>query len=303
MPADTVKPAVPAVQVMPEPAMEPEPPKPVLPPYKKKIVASAFNIDAPGQVEDINDIANGLPRELLDRLQRSGKFLVRRADSFLGTGVRGETPSLKMIRELADTNDSQFVLSGTIRNAERSVEKKYLGLWNTNQRDIDIELTLYDGGSGSLIATHRVEKRVKDDVLVGREKTFGSKNFFSTKLGKAIDGMLDELADEVDMDLGQIPLSAKVLRVNNGQVMLDAGASSAIAAGDVLAVYRVKNEMPLTTAQQAVFGMPEMRVGTVAIAQVQPLFSVGQLSADARSGDVRPGDIVRSEPRMEVQGQ
>ncbi len=65
----------------------------------------------------------------------------------------------------------------------------------------------------------------------------------------------------------------------------------------------MKNEMPLTTAQQAVFGMPEMRVGTVAIAQVQPLFSVGQLSADARSGDVRPGDIVRSEPRMEVQGQ
>ncbi len=297
-------PADAGVQVMPVMDMEtakPVPPAP--PPYKKKLVASAFNIDEPGQVEDINDIANGFAKELLERLQRSGKYLVRKADSLLGSGRRGEMPSLKMIRQLADANDGQFVLSGTIKSAERSLEKKYLGLSNTERRDIDVELTVYDGATGSVLATHRLEKRVQDNVLVGREKTFGSKNFFSTSLGKAIDGMLDQFAEEIDADLSQIPLSARVLRVNKGQVLLDAGATSAIAAGDVLAVYRLKNEMPLTTAQQAVLGMPEMRVGTVAIAQVQPLFSIGELSTEARAGEIKPGDMVRAESRAEPRAQ
>ncbi|HTD07230.1 flagella assembly protein FlgT middle domain-containing protein [Undibacterium sp.] len=281
----------------PEPAVQTAGAGPAPLSYKKKIVASAFNIDEPGQVEDINDIANGFPRELLGRLQRSGKFLVRKADSFLGSGVRGETPSLKMIRQLADANDSQFVLSGTVRSAEMSVERKYLGLWNTDLRDIEVELTIYDGNTGSLIATHRLEQRVQKNVLIGREKTFGSKNFFSTSLGKAIDEMLNRMAEQVDADVAGIPLSAKVLRVNNGQILLDAGAASAIAVGDVLSVYRLKNEMPLTTAQQVVFGASEVRAGTVSIAQVQPLFSIGELSEDARTDGIKAGDIVRMDPR------
>ncbi|GGC99532.1 flagella assembly protein FlgT middle domain-containing protein [Undibacterium terreum] len=296
-------PATSEVEVMPIAPMEPEEAKPLLPLYKKKLVTSAFNIDEPAQVADINDIARGFPRELAERLQRSGKFLVRKADTFLGSGMRGDTPSLKMIRQMADANDSQLVVSGTVRSAEASVEKKYLGLWNTDQRDIEIDLVIYDGATGSQIAEHRVEKRVKKDVLVGREKSFGSKNFFSTSLGKAIDTMLDQLVEEVDVDLTDVPLSAKVLRVNNGQIILDAGASSAIAAGDVLAVYRLKNEMPITTAQQAIFGTTETRVGTVSIAQVQPLFSIGELSVEARASGIRAGDIVRAEPKVEARAQ
>lgn len=288
-------PAASAVQVMPEPSVGMEPARPAAPPYKKKLVASAFTIDVPAQVEDINDIANGFPRELLRRLQGTGKYLVRKADSFLGSGARGDTPSLKMIRQMAAANDSQFVLFGTVRSAEMSVERKYLGLWNTERRDIEIELVIYDGDTGSQLATHRLERRVQQDVRVGREKTFGSKNFFSTGMGQAIEEMLDQLAVQVDADLKAIPLAAKVLRANNGQIWLDAGAASAIAAGDVLDVYRLNNEMPATTAQQAVVGTPEARVGTVSIAQVQPLFSIGELSPEARAAGIKAGDVVRAE--------
>jgi len=53
--------------------------------------------------------------------------------------MQQETPTAAMLKQVSAVNDSQFILSGEIRNAGIRVEKKFFGLWNTPRRQIEIE--------------------------------------------------------------------------------------------------------------------------------------------------------------------
>lgn len=266
--------------------------------FRKKILATAFAVNRQAQVADIDNIAQNFPRELMLRLENSRKFLSRNSPDLLSYTMQQETPSVQLIKQVAAEHDSQFVIAGEIRNAGVQVEKKYFGLWENHKRHIDIEFAIYDGLSGALLARHNLQRQTEDQSMVGRDKPFGSAVFFATSYGKALDAMLAEAEQLITQDLAPFPLLAKILKVGNGQVVLDAGATSAIAAGDLASVEAAQNELPTLglrshQSRPAMYGMAQTNVGKLAIIQVQYLFSVGELSAEIKPAQLHVGDYVR----------
>lgn len=266
--------------------------------FKKKILATAFAINKHGQVADIDHIEQGFPRELLRRLDESRQFLVRSSPDLLSFTDQTETPGLRLVRQVAAEHDSQFVIAGEIRNAGIRVEKKYLGLWRDSKRQIEVELTVYDGVSGSMLARHILQQEAEDEAAVGRDKPFGSAVFYDTSYGKTIAALLDEAARLVTQDLAPHAVLAKILKIGNGQIVIDAGKSSAISPGDLASVTAANNELPVTGLTSALsrpllYGLPQSTLGKIAIIQSQQLFSVGELSAEVKPDEVKVGDFVR----------
>ena len=265
---------------------------------KKKILATAFAINKPAQVADMDHIEQGFPRELLRNLEQSRHFLVRSSSDLLSFTAQTEAPGQKLVKQVAAENDSQFVISGEIRNAGVQIEKKYWGMWSISKRHIEIELAVYDGVSGALLARHLLHQQAQGEAKVGRDKPFGSAVFYATGYGKAIAALLDESASLIASDLESHAALAKIIKIGNGQIVIDAGKSSAIAAGDLASVAVANNELPtlgLKSSQTMplVYGVPHTIVGKVAIIQAQQLFSVGELSAEVKADDVKVGDFVR----------
>ncbi len=271
--------------------------------FKKKILATAFAINKLGQVADIDNIEQGFPRELLRKLDQSHKFLTRSSANLLSFSMQIENPSLRLVKQVAAENDSQFVISGEIRNAGIRTENKYWGLWKTNKRHIEIELAVYDGLSGALLAKHNVFKQAEDNAVVGLDKPFGSAAFYATSYGKAINELLEDSAKLIAKDLESHPILAKILKIANGQIVIDAGKSSEILAGDLATVEAVNNELPTMSLNSSPskpleYGLAHTSVGKIAIIQAQALFSIGELSVDVKPEDVKVGDFVRFENVM-----
>lgn len=272
-------------------------------PFKKKILATAFVVNKLGQVTDIDNIEQGFPRELLRKLELSHKFLIRSSNNLLSFSNQPENPGLRLVKQVAAENDSQFVIAGEIRNAGIGIEKKYWGLWKTNKRHIEIEFAVFDGLSGALLAKHNVFKRADDKATVGLDKPFGSAAFYATSYGKAINELLDESASLITKDLESHAVLAKILKIENGQIVIDAGKSSEILAGDLATVEVFNNELPTSglnssQAKPLEYGLAHASVGKIAIIQTQQLFSVGELSAEVKPEDVKVGDFVRFENVM-----
>lgn len=271
--------------------------------FKKKILATAFVVSKLGQVTDVDNIEQGFPKELLRKLELSHKFLIRRSTNLLSFSTQTENPSLRLVKQVAAENDSQFVISGEIRNAGIRTESKYWGMWKTDKRHIEIELAVYDGLSGALLAKHTVFKQAEDKATVGLDKPFGSAVFYATSYGKAINELLDESAQLIAKDLESHAVLAKILKIANGQIVIDAGKSSEILAGDLATVEVANNELPTMSLNSSPskpleYGLVRTNIGKIAIIQAQTLFSVGELSAEVKPEDVKVGDFVRFENVM-----
>jgi hypothetical protein len=266
--------------------------------FKKKVVATAFAVNRPAQVGDIDDIAHGFPRELLRRLENSRLFLTRSSPNLLSFTLEQEVPGIALIRQVAAENDSQFVIAGAIRNAGVLAEQKYLGLWTTRKRMIEIEFVIYDGASGALIASHVLATQAGDQAMVGRDKPFGSAAFYASSYGKTIDGLLNDAVKKIVSDLQTRPMLSKILKINKGQITLDAGASSAIASGDLADVVAAANDLPVlgfraNQSQPLTYGVMHSSPGKLTIVQVQDLFSVAKFAEEVKTEEVKVGDLVR----------
>lgn len=265
---------------------------------KKKILATAFAVAKPAQVQDIDDIAHGFPRELLRRLENSNAVLTRSSPNLLSFTLQQEPATLAMVRQVANEHDSQFILAGEIRNAGLRIEKKYFGLWETRKRQIEIELALYDGVSGAMLARHTLQKQADDSAQVGREQTFGSAVFFASSYGKAIDTLLAEATQLLLQDLQAFPAMARILKIADGQIVLDAGAASAISTGDLASVSITARDLPVIgikalQSQPQVLGSAQTSPGKLAIIQVQQNFAIAELAPEIKADEVKVGDFVR----------
>lgn len=267
---------------------------------KKKIVMTGFAVNVPAQVQDLDDIAQGLPREMLSRLENSGSYLIRQSKNLLSYELKQEAPSAKLVQQIAAENDAQFVVAGEVRSAAVRSDKKYFGLWETRSRHIEIEFALYDGISGALLNRHHLYRPAFDDANIGRDKPFGSVAFFATNYGKAIDSLLAESVAWIRKDLAAYPMMAKIIQVNDGQFVLDAGATSNLLAGDQGLVVTELEQLPALglNSQQARplhYGTPLATLGKMKLSQSQLQFAVGEVvgTADEQLVKVRVGDFVR----------
>ncbi|MBC3875624.1 flagella assembly protein FlgT middle domain-containing protein [Undibacterium flavidum] len=267
---------------------------------KKKVVMTGFAVNVPAQVQDLDDVAQGLPRELLSRLERSGNFLVRQSKDLLSYDLKQEAPSAKLVKQVAAENDAQFVISGEIRNAGVRSDKKYFGLWESRSRHIEIELVIYDGVTGAFLQRHHLYRPAEDDSKIGRDIPFGSVAFYATNYGKAIDAVLEESVGWIRKDLSSFPMIAKIVQVNGKRLALDVGVSSNLVVEDMGLVVSDFDELPVIgmsslQARPLTYGTPQASMGRIKIQQTQLQLAVGELEGEAVVGavKVKVGDYVR----------
>lgn len=293
--------------------------------YKKKIAVTRFHTTNSLQVEDITDIWNAYPLELLRRLaSRGGVLAINTASSLLpdGNQANPDSPANRaLIRHIAEQTGSQLVISGIILDAGSGAEtlRPYAG-WQgseggrrfelglpwpslsvgikpeASERRLDVEIFLHDGLTGALIARHHHGALAKGRVMVGRDKAFASTAFFATPFGQALEQTLNSQVDAISNDLECLPFVANIVRIDGKRIFLDAGGTSDLAPGDKLTVYRRNPSAPVTGfSSAAALGIPETPVTTLTLTQVQPLFAVGDLATDPAKVNVQIGDVARFE--------
>lgn len=290
--------------------------------YRKTLTLTRFQVVNSLQVEDIANIWDGYPLELLRRLESGGNIVARHSTASPFPDPRNihpDTPaSRELIRRIAEQSGSQFVISGLILDAAVSDEslRPYFGWqggetgrrfelglpWNSvvagirpvaTERRLEVAIFLHDGQTGALLKSHRNSMEISGRATVGRNKAFASAAFFDTPFGQAVDSILNTQAGLIDADLANLPFTANIVRIEDRKVFIDAGSMSALRPGDKLRVYRRNPAAALESASAVALGIPESPVGTLTLNQVQPLFSVGELSGDPVSARIQTGDIVR----------
>jgi hypothetical protein len=266
--------------------------------YKKKVVAAQFAVNVPQQLNDVDDIWNGFPRELMRRLDSANVILPHLLARPVVTDISqaGSDQTRTLVKQTAEQNDGQFVLSGVILDAGVAYDGGYLGYFKKANRRFEVEVFIHDGLTGALVGHHRVMRTAIGKQEIGRDIPFGSARFYASDYGANIAAVLDELAQMLREDLERLPFAAKIVRVAGSKVFMDAGATSGIGSGDTMVVYQLKDEWQISSLRgNTDMGIPEVPLTTVAITQVQPLFSSGELQGDAKSLKVRVGDLVRFE--------
>jgi Flagellar assembly protein T, middle domain/Flagellar assembly protein T, N-terminal domain len=262
-------------------------------PYRKKVLLTPFHISNPFHAQDIDDVSRGIPRDLAQRLEQTGKFQSRVSRFAVPLESAGGTPEeiSLAVKRLAAEYDSQFVVSGEVVDTGTSSDK---GLFTTSTtRRFEVRALVYDGLTGVLIAQHRLNRVAEGSVSIGVDKPFGSNAFFSTGFGRAIDAVLASLAVGASDNLEPLPFTAQIVKIANGKIIFNAGTTSSVVPGDKLVAYRRKLEWDVASPINGADGIVETPAATVTVIQVQPSFAIGELAAESEGAKLKVGDYVR----------
>lgn len=318
--------------------------------YRKTVASTYFPVVNPQHVSDLDNIWDGLPRELMRRLEQSETLLptaVARGNLFTNPqpAQRFEADP-ELVRRLAQNSNSQFVAVGRLLDAaitghstrkfsawqadsgsightsqfgqgwqnetggaNQSAAIQIPGLpWNIglqnqpSERRLEVEVLLYEGSSGILLQRLRAADVASGTVLVGRDKSFGSANFYQTAFGQATTRVLDSLAKQLENVASCLPLNAKVVKIQGKTAYLDSGALQNLRPGDTLTLFAPDRNTPVYAGDNNLpLGLPEQPLGSIVIKTVQPKFSVGEVRENPGKR-VRVGDMARydePQPRSE----
>lgn len=159
---------------------------------------------------------------------------------------------------------------------------------------VAIELRLIDGETGAILATARVEKKVKSSsfALQGlvRNVTFGGDRFRQTSLGRASREAIEEAVAKIVAQMEAVPFQALVAKADGDTIYINAGRNANLASGARMRVFRPLNTItdPLTGQ---VLGSGRRTISDIILMQVEDRYSVGQ--AVTQRTPVERGDIVQ----------
>ncbi|MFZ6758892.1 flagella assembly protein FlgT middle domain-containing protein [Undibacterium sp. Ji50W] len=169
---------------------------PGLPPATT-VVLTGFAVNKPIQVQDVDDMAQGFPKEVARRLAQNTPWQIRTAPHLLSFDWQQDVPSGKLLNQMGATYASRYVVAGEIRNAGTKNDTILFGLMQKKTRAIEVDIRIYDAQSGKLLARQDFSRTVAGDVTIGREHVFGGAAFSSTLYGKLIGEVADQVASLV----------------------------------------------------------------------------------------------------------
>jgi len=277
-------------------------------PYRKRIVATAFPAMNTEQISgsDSQDLYNGIPREISNHLMEDGNFIVNNLTNtslYYKPDLAPNVPwfgrrSDSVVLTLSQRHNAQFVLAGVIRDFKLEATEYVRGsgllaMIKSTMRDyvarrsIGIDVYVYDGFTGALLFQHRYTDSVTGDVSVPQGYTVGSERFDSTSVGQAINEIVEQASDDINELFSCYPFAARVGYVENGKIVIEAGAQDGVKEGDRLMVYSAGDNV------RSGLGFTDP-VGVMIVTDVGPTKASGQFEDAVMQPMVRAGDWVRS---------
>ena len=281
------------------------------PPYKKRIVATAFPLVTTGQISgnESQDLYSGIPREIMNQLMESGDFIGRNQTRTVLYSRPDLAPEIvsdsdygdSTILDLARQNNSQFVLSGVIRDFEVESTEYVRGAGILAQiksavrdvvarRGITIDIYVHDGLSGSLLFQHRYSDSILGDVWIPSGYAVGSERFKATPAGQKISQIIQSASDDIRRVFGCYPFTARVVKIENNQVVIAAGAQDKLKPGDTLVVYAGSRLMQGLGQP----GSQKEPIGLLKLESINAMFASGRMEIPIKIRKVKAGDWVKS---------
>ncbi len=273
---------------------------------KKRVAVTGFPILYPDQarIGRIDDAGEILPQSLQASLQSEGKLQLFGATTvqLFGDLVNAPTQqrfdnSLTNVIELAKELDVQFVVTGVIR--DMTIEdpeawgssilgkmQRGMGVVNQNRRFVT-DLMVFDGFSGAPVFRERFSTQGEWNASPRSSVGFGSAGFQQTDYGKAVSGLMTQMAEAVNDALACQPFITRITRVEGQNVTLASGAIAGIRPGDELHLYRSYSYFDSPGAT------PELRDShtRVRIDNVHPDFSNGLMPLHGGQINIQRNDM------------
>ncbi|MFK7893784.1 MAG: FlgT C-terminal domain-containing protein [Granulosicoccus sp.] len=259
--------------------------------HLQKVILVAGTISVPYLARDLPGLPALTSKRLQDHLDALERFTVKAMhdSSFqshgLGTQMR--------VKQLGVEHAAQFIVKLEIEDLTLSHSKGLTGLLfkNRDRRDVIIRSYLYDTEYGSLFDTQRYQRSISGDVTGYRGNSgVVTPLWFSTSLGKEIDGILEEVSVEINKKLACIPFSTKVTAVNGNDIHINAGHRQGIRPGETLRLYRRSNILNPTVEQKQIKSDVWIQVNTVF-----PDHSIASTTQGTRAVNrLNTGDVVRA---------
>ena len=258
--------------------------------YRRKVAVVQFHVLNRRAIQDLNHIETEYPRNLIRQLEEKGGVIgVDATDYILNHDARDlvlarANPDKQTIKAMAESLGVQFIVTGIFKNLE--VVDKVLG----DTRQLNVEVQVYDGITGTMISRHQYNKKVLEG-LIDKDFVFNSPDFNETRLGVALNEVMQQQVVAIKAGLDKLPVTVRVVRSEGKKVYFNAGVTSLIKVGDMLMAYKVDSSPVFRLANTMDFGSLEEPVATVTVTKVQPLFAMGELETDQVS--LKPGDLLR----------
>lgn len=295
-------------------------------PLKRRVIATYFHLLRSAQAPDLPGLGTGVPAELARRLSLRPAFSGLSAATLALVADPQQAEPLEgaeTVREIGRREDAQFVVAGRVIDTSVTGRRmrpvwfgspangvdpsaRYegpfaglLGMGVQNQaseRQFEIELWIYDAFTGAVLANDRLAETARGEVMPAWPLAFGTQAFWNSDYGRAVSTVMDRAVTRLAETTGCIPFAARVARVEQRRVYLNAGGLDGLEVGDRLLVYKPRPATMIRSAGNTrALGVPETLVGDVELVQVQPKLSIGVVN-NARLA-VEAGDHVRFVPR------
>ncbi|WP_372964516.1 flagellar assembly protein T N-terminal domain-containing protein [Marinobacter sp.] len=275
---------------------------------RKRVAVTGFPVVMPSQGGDpgLDDAGEQLPQALLARLQEQGKLQVLGATSLRLFSNLPDAPTMQSsmasnhltnVVQLARELGAQFVVSGVIRDmgladpdawGSSVFNRMQRGLGFTDKtRRFEAEVMVFDGFSGSPVFRKRFSTVADWDPKGSGTGGFASAGFEKSEWGRAVSGVIDDMAAAVNGALSCQPFMVRITRVDDDRVTLASGATAGLRPGDQLNIYRSQRYF------DSLDGTPELADAGVLVTldNVHPDFSTGRLGTTGGQVNVQKDDM------------
>jgi curli biogenesis system outer membrane secretion channel CsgG len=277
---------------------------------KKRIAVMKFDVGAASAQATGADLGSGLAAQLTTALVNSGQFIVVERAELAGILREQEMGTQKLVQgetaaQAGQLLGAQLLVRGSVTDFEQrsggggirlgiglGAGGGALGTAN-NTGVVGIDLRLIDSTTGQVVQSHHVETKTEDHSIsadVGvHNASFGADSFEKTPLGQATRQAIDQAVAFVIASGRPIVWTGQVVDVNGEQLFVNAGADAGLQPGDRFAISTVARKLT-DPATGAVLGVIEMPLGEVVIVNVQPKYSIAQMTVTFQT---KRGDLVK----------
>lgn len=261
--------------------------------HGKRVLIIGFPVSRPEHLKfnELSGYAQLTAGELARRLGGGNLLADHDGDLMLNTGapervITAPPPdqqAWQRIRLSARQHRAQYLITGRFHSLATSA--------NETRRELDLDVQILDGTTGSCVARQRFTHSAHGRVRVPENAVFGSTTHYASDFGRAYAAALDEMADWARRSISCLPFSAQVIKADGANIYLDAGAEQGLAPGDSFSVFRSATR-PVISSDGEILGLEKTPLGEIVVTTVYPRFSIAERRTPPGTQPLEAGDEV-----------
>lgn len=196
----------------------------------------------------------------------------------------------QQIKQLTTKMDSQYLMLGSIRDItfsdpDGNMITKY---FNNPNRNISFSIYIIDGYTGDLIFAKNYSGKAVWQFGEKEHVDVKSNNFWQSEYGKKINELISIANADIIRELQCKPLYARVTRVINDDIYINAGLQNNIYEGTTFTIMMPNNYVDQNKTQRTV---NKKLPGTYVVKESYPDGAMLNILKGKRDTNIQPGDI------------